>query len=253
MDIRTLFEDELRRRGLGFSIDSESGRYVLELDGERFLVSLENLSRDLTRDGDAGRVARFVDAITASSKPYEADVTEESLFWCLETNDYAEKADYCVPLSDRVDRVLVALSADEGLVTWVTPDMLESLGMSASDASERGYANLDRALREATMETTDVDGVALGFFETSLPFKSSLLLAPSLREVVEKDIGWPLVAVAPDRDFLYLWAAKHEDFVQRVGGVVVREYSEASYPISTEVFEVGDQGIRAIGAFPTEA
>jgi len=63
-------------------------------------------------------------------------------------------------------------------------------------------------------------------------------------------LGWPLMAVVPDRDFLFLWAARHTDFVKRVGSVVVREYSKASHPISTEVYEITDQKIRAIGEFP---
>jgi len=59
------------------------------------------------------------------------------------------------------------------------------------------------------------------------------------------------LAVVPDRDFLYLWAARHKDFAPRVGRVLVREYSKASYPISTEVYEITNQGIQAIGEFPT--
>lgn len=34
--------------------------------------------------------------------------------------------------------------------------------------------------------------------------------------------------------------------------VVVREFQQAAYPISTEIFEITDAGIQASGAFPTE-
>ena len=63
----------------------------------------------------------------------------------------------------------------------------------------------------------EIDGVELGFIATWLPFKASLVLAPNLREIVGARLGWPLMAVVPDRDFLYLWAARHTNFVQRVG------------------------------------
>ncbi len=59
------------------------------------------------------------------------------------------------------------------------------------------------------------------------------------------------MAVAPDRDFLYLWAAKHEKFVIRVGSTTVEQYSKASYPLSAEVYSVSDAGIKAIGEFPS--
>ena len=250
MNIRTLFEDELRRRGFSFSIDAGSGRHVIENDGGRMLISLDNLQRDFAIDGDTGRVSRFVDAIVESSAA-EGDLSAEQLYWCLEPNDYEDPADYRVAVSDAVERVLVHLSSDGRMVTWVTRDMLESLGLSERDAEQKAFSNLARALSEATIETEDIDGVQLGFIGTRLPFKAALILAPNLREVVGSVLGWPLMAVVPDRDFLYIWAARHAAFASRVGGVVVREFSQASYPISTEVYEMTDQGIRAIGAFPT--
>lgn len=253
MNVRVLFEDELQRRGLPFSIDAESGRHAVEVGDLQMLISLDNLQRDVAQDGDTGRVTRFVDAIVASSSVSESTLSEEQIYWCLEPSDSAERADFRVELSGRVDRVLVHLSSDGRLVTWVTPEMLRSLGMSESDAGARAFTNLAQALSESKLETQEIDGVQLGFIGTSLPFKASLILAPNLHEVVGTALGWPLMAVVPDRDFLYLWAAHHTDFVQRVGRVVVREYSKAPYPISTEVYQITDQTVRAIGAFPTGA
>ncbi len=251
MNVDALFEDELRRRGLAFSIDAKSGRYAVEVGDAQMLISLENLQRDVAKDGDTGRVSWFVDSIVASLSAAESTLSVDRLYWCLEPSDYKEKADFRVALSDRVDRVLVQLSADGRLIRWVTPEMLSSLGLSETDAGARAYTNLAVALSEAKLESKEIDGVQLGFIGTALPFKASLILAPNLREVVGAVLGWPLMAVVPDRDFLYVWAARHANFVQRVGGVVVREYSRASYPVSTEVYEIGDQKIRAIGAFPT--
>jgi uncharacterized protein YtpQ (UPF0354 family) len=252
MSIQTQFEEELRRRGFTFSIDAESGRHAVEIGGGRMLVSLDNLQRDFASDGDVGRVSRFVDALVASAGAPEAAVSANHIYWCLEPSDYEERADYRVAMSDCVDRVLVHLSTDGRLVTWVTRSMLDSLGLTEADAGDRAFTNLGRALSEASVESQFIDGVQLGFIGTSLPLKASLILAPNLREVVGAVLGWPLMAVVPDRDFLYLWAARHTDFVQRVGHVVVREYSQASYPISTEVYEIAYKAIRAIGAFPKE-
>lgn len=252
MNATRLFENELRTRGLAFSIDDESNRYAVEVNGSRMLVSLENLERNMARDGAAGRVSDFVEAIVASSSASDKTFSTDQLYWCLEPNDYVEKADFRVPVSDYVDRVLVHASSDGRLITWVTPDLLDSLTISESDATTKAFANLARALTETTLESKEIDGVRLGFFATSFPLKASLILAPNLAEIVSTVLGWPLMAVVPDRDFLYLWAARHRAFVQRVGGVVVREFARASYPISTEVFEITDQQIRAIGAFPTK-
>lgn len=251
MTTRALFETELDRRGLIYKIDPESGRHAVEVGGYQMLISLDNLQRDVNRDGDSGRVSRFVDAILVSSAISSTPPSAEQLYWCLEPHSYKESADFRVALSDKVDRVLVHVSADDRLVSWATPDMLGSLGISETEAAARAFTNLARALSEATVESQAIDGVQLGFISTKLPFKASLILAPNLKDVVQAKLGWPLMAVAPDRDFMYLWAARHTDFVGRVGSVVVREYSQASYPISAEVWEITDAKIQAVGEFPT--
>jgi len=252
MNVRTLFEDELRRRGFSFGIDAESGRHSIKIGDVQMLISLDNLQRDVARHGDEGRISSFVDTIVASTNASETKLSADQLYWCLEPNDYHERADYRINMSDRVDRVLVHLSSDGQSVSWVTSKMLEVLGLPEAEAGKRAFTNLGRALSEASIESQSIDGVQLGFINTSLPFKASLILAPNLRETVEAALGWPLLAVVPDRNFLYLWAARHTEFAGRVGRVVVREYSQSSYPVSTEVYEITDQRIRAIGEFPTK-
>jgi hypothetical protein len=51
------------------------------------------------------------------------------------------------------------------------------------------------------------------------------------------------------RDFQYLWSAQRTDIISKLGPVISREYLGSPYPLSAEVFEVGDT-INAIGAFP---
>lgn len=244
------FERELTRRKVAFSIEADTGLYKFELGDYKMAISLENLLRDAASDRDLGRVARFVDTILATPLRNEIKISADRLFWCLEPNDYVDKADFRVPVSDKVDRVLTHYSADEAALTWVTPGLLEKSQLSAEEAEAAAWRNLEQALAEATIEFNEINGVRLGFVNTKLPFKASLLLAPNLRACVEPTLGWPLQAIAPDRNFLYLWASRHEDFVNRVGGVCVKEYKKSSYPLSTEVYAVEDGGIRALGAFP---
>lgn len=249
-DVIKAFESEILRRGLGFGIEEGTGRYIISGLKDEKLVSLENLLKGVQSDGDLGRVSRFVDAIIASGNP-GADFSKDRLYWALEPSAHFEKADFRVAVSTRVDRVLVHLSSDHRLITWVTPKMLESANLSHEEAFDAAFKNLARALSDSKIEFQEIDGVRLGFIAPAIPMKSSLILAPNLRQVVEATLGWPLQAVAPGRDFLYLWDARHEEFVERVGGVVVDEYSKASYPLSTEVYSITDEGVEALGAFPT--
>lgn len=241
-----LFESELRRRGMGFRRD-ESGGYQVWCENQSVLVSVDNLGRDLVGDDtDVQRVAFFVDQIVASVEP--RTVTPDQLYWCLEPNGYEHATDYRSVVSPEVDRVLTAVNGDGSSLSWVGPGDLESMSLSPDQASDRAWANLDAELRRSRVETHDVDGVPVAMLGTSFPSKASLILAPCLRDVVSHILGWPVLAVLPDREFIYLWSAERRDFLSRVGDVVVREYGRASYPLTTEVFEI-DVAMQAIGAF----
>jgi hypothetical protein len=249
MDASSLFEAELRRRDLSFRHRVESGRYEVSLSTGAVLVSLENLARELRGDGgDVGRVAYFTDAVLATGGDHQ--VAHERLFWCLEANHLAEVAPYRDSVSRRTDRVLADYAGDASWIRWVTPRNLHAVGLSEEDAFARAWSNLDVALRGARIQTETVDGVAIVWLDTNFPSKASLILAPGLRDVVGPYVGWPVLAVAPDRAFVYLWAADHRALVPRLGHVVVREYRNASHPLTTEVFEIGD-AVEAIGAFPS--
>jgi hypothetical protein len=249
VDTRREFEAELARLGIDFSLDPESGRHAITFGDTQLLVSLENLVREVARDGVVRRISRFVDAIQASAAVDRDEVDALRFYWCLEPNDHVDKPEVRVALSDRVDRVLCQVSRDGGLVTWVSNAMLAQAGLDEAEAGARAFDNLAAALREGEVTSDEIDGVKLGMIGTRLAFKAALMLAPNAREILEPVLGWPLLAVAPDRDFLYLWDAKHTDFAGRVGGVVVREFQEAAYPVSTEVWRLDDGGLRAIGEF----
>jgi hypothetical protein len=252
IDVRATFEAELARRGLSFTIDGDSGRHDILIGGGRLLVSLANIEREVAANGDSGRVARFVESIVASAAIDRETVNPANLYWCLEPSDYLERPEICAELSDEVDRVLCHWSPGAGLITWTSVQQLADAGLDKRAATELGFSNLRDALREAEVTVSEIDSVRLGMVATPLPFKSSLILAPNAREVLAPSLGWPLLAVAPDRDFLYLWDARHADFSGRVGSVVVREYATAAYPVSTEVWRIDDEGIKAIGAFSRE-
>ncbi len=248
-DVAGRFEQELQSRGLSFSIDEESGRHVLEIGGRRMLVSLENLRRDVARDGDHGRIARFVDTIESSVGDTPAQFSKSQLFWSLEPSDYVETPDFRVSISDVVDRVLVHVSPSLSLITWMTPGILQQLELSESDAGKFAFDNLAREMNAAKVESNEIDGVKLIYLDTPFPIKASLLLAPNFAQVVELGEDHPILAVVPCRDFLYAWSAAHQEFVNRVGPVVVGEYQASSYPISCEVFQLTERHLKAIGSF----
>lgn len=250
-----LFEHELEKKGIAFAREADTGRHVIERpDGMRLLVSLDNLSREFERDRDSGRISRFIDTLlTAGNSPKSWVDAQMKLFLALEPRHFAEPPDVTRAVSDHVDRVPVLFDPDLGAITWVSRPMLQDWAVAEDTVFQRGAENLDTELRTSTLEYREIDGMRLAFISSHLPFKASLILAPSFRQFAERIVGWPLLAAAPARDFLYLWNARHRELIDRMGPTVVEEFESSPYPLSAEVFELTDEGLQAIGEFATRS
>lgn len=246
MDARELFRAELAQRGAAFTVTGD-GRWLVSVGSLQIVVSLDNLDRQLAGEGaDSERIAAFTSQVLAAAQL--SPMTASGLYWFIEPNDYLVAAEICAPVSPRLDRVLVHVSNDGGLICWVSHAQLDKAGLTAAHAAERAWANLDQAVRQAQVTTVQIAGAVVAMLATELPSKASLLLAPALREMIEDVIGWPVLAVAPDRDFVYLWNASRRDLLTGMGGVVCREHARAPYPLSTEIFQISDS-LRAMGAY----
>jgi hypothetical protein len=248
--VESLFEKELSRRGVQFRRELETGRYFFTQQAE-ILVSLENLKRECGRDFDASLVVKFVDSVLSASFASQSwEEVRHSILFCLEPTDYLERPELRTSISNRVDRVPVQFDPAKGTIVWVTRTMLDEWEVSLKEVEAAAADNLAATLAGATVRHQDIDGVRLASFETALPFKSAMIVAPNLKEVISPVLGWPLYAVIPDRSFLYLWSTQHTDFIERVGAVVVDEFTKSPYPITTEVLEISDGAIKAVADFP---
>ncbi len=72
-----------------------------------------------------------------------------------------------------------------------------------------------------------------------------------MKEKVKQDFGFPFYAVIPVRDFCYIFSGKDFDFFSgRIGKVVVDEYKQSGYQITTEILKFTDKGVEAVGQYP---
>lgn len=249
--VAQLLEAEFTRREIVFGLDAKSGRYVIRHGGIVLNVSLESFRHVYERDNDVASVARFLDAMLSSPRPLGGWEEERAaIYFCLEPSTHSEAAQLREAVSERVDGVAIHYNARRNVVTWITEQMLSDWRVSPEQLALEASANLARALAAARIDYYDIGGRRIGSLATELPFKTALLLAPNLKEVISPTLGWPLLAVVPDRDFLHLWDARHEDMLARMERVVVREFGTAPYPLTTEVFLIADDGIATLCAFP---
>jgi hypothetical protein len=98
----------------------------------------------------------------------------------------------------------------------------------------------------------DIEGRKLGQINVALTsLKGSLLFASGMKNKIERALGFPFYAVLPVRDFCYLFSENDLDFFTgRIGNIVVEEYKQSGYPITTEILKFSDKGVEGVGKYP---
>jgi hypothetical protein len=152
-------------------------------------------------------------------------------------------------ITDTVCRVLIVTDEDEGALSWVTRAHLARWGVDERDARAAADRNQARLIAALALEIKDVDEMKIGMVPLESALKASVILAPTFKQLAAP-LGWPVLAVVPCRDFIYLLAERDRALLGRMGAVVQREYRGSGYPITTEVLRIADDGIEAIGKFP---
>src|SRR5258706_3899821 len=175
-----LVRQDLKRRGLLYTLDPSSGCYAVQMGETRLLLSVENLAREYEREHDVTCVGRFLDSALSVQlgTPAVWTLARKSVLFCLEPTDYAERPEIRTALSEKVDRVPALLDDSKGRLTWISASMLNQWGVSIRDVETAALENIASALASSSVEWQEIDTVRLGFFNTPLPFKSPLLLAP---------------------------------------------------------------------------
>jgi hypothetical protein len=130
--------------------------------------------------------------------------------------------------------------------------MCERWGVSVEAACAAASTNQDRLLDGIELETSSgrdrLD--TLGMIPVDSPYKASTIFAAAFKQLVQPVLGWPVLVVLPCRDFVYV-IASDSPLIHKLGTVVVQEFKDSGYPITTEVLQVSDEGIEALGKFPT--
>lgn len=245
------------------AVEARGGRFVA-LSGDDLVqvdfgqgavdIFLDNLRRRVAIGQSVGDVVALVGQIFASPDHLPSGLNERlaGLRLMLERRDALASSNVVrTEVSREVALALAWTDPLEMLVQFVTTELLATWLLSEREAGAAARQQMDRLLVETPIEIHEVGRDSLLQLATRSIFKASLLAAPSLRRHVEPRIGWPVLAVAPCRDFVYLFPRGANDLLGRLGGVVAREFAESPYPLSPEVFSISDEGITAIGTFGT--
>jgi hypothetical protein len=248
-EVRSLFLQEMAAHNLEPE-PLEDGSYFLKLGGLTFTLNLENISKEYEADREPAHVKRFVETIFESLAPVPAwPEAASGLRLATEPGDYKFGEAIRESVSESLCRVLVHVGPEERRILWVTPAILEGWGQTREDAEKVASQNMADLLNRSELKTEDLDGHPFSYFTGATALRGWLIFCPNLKEAISPHLGWPIRAVVPCRDKLYLFAEEDDGILPHLAPAVVGMHRDSGYPVSTEVFRISDEGIEAIGKF----
>lgn len=253
IEFDVLFEEELKARRIPFE-RSTGGMYVVVVDGREHILNTQNVRAEVERDKDTSGIGRFLDNVAnAKVSLPEWEHAKVHLFPMIESID-VELGDQTVSrdLTDRTKVVLAFHEPGSGFLRFVTEADLATWGKNVDEAWRVAGSSFAGLVARTKIEVLKAGELSLGTVNVQAPYKASVILSPALKQQVPVEMGWPVLAVAPARDFVYLIRKDDEGSLGRIGAVIVREFRQSGYPVSTEVWELSDDGAKVIGEFPLD-
>lgn len=248
------FERQIQKNGMSIDSVDKDGIVHIKMNDLNLEISLENLRRDYERDKNPELILDFVKVITSYSSevPERWEDAENSIFISFFPNDFDFKDIINEKVTDEFSKVFV-LSDNEKLV-WITNEDLKKWNISKNQLNKQANRNADALLAKTNIQFDLIENRKLVMIESEhTSLKGSLLFAPSMKSKIEKEIGFPFYAVLPVRDFCYLFSEKDFDFFsRRLGKVVVEEFTNSGYPVSTEILKFTSEGVETVGKYPVE-
>ena len=242
-----------------FIIDSidNTGLIYLSQGEKYFTISLDDMRKNYERDKDKSHISDLVGILLHPLLlPEEWADAKNDIYVLLFPNDFEFEDIIHVKITDEFSKIYIHRS--KGQLTWITKDIIANWNITEFELESYANNNADKLLEQIPILVDIVDNRKLGIIDAEPEYMTlfgAFLFAPSMREKVKSDFGFPFYAVIPVRDFCYIFSEQDFDFFatkSNLGEVVISEYTQSGYPITTEILKFTDDGVEVAGKYAIE-
>ncbi len=225
--------------------------FVVEYRGNHVAVSLDELRYDFERDAYPQLVVRFVAALTepAQALPDWSHV-RSNLFLSVESAPEEPDDRICRPVTKLLSLTVVHAVAEERILTSITRKHVNSWKVSEDEVVQAGRRNLSGLVEEIPLEVRRIGSLTTAVFATRSYFKPALMFSPSFKDKVEAELGWPVLALLPCREDVFLvrdnFLDKECKETERFLHFVIQEFLESRHSLTPEVLRISDEGIESL-------
>lgn len=246
------FKSRIEDMGLVIDkVDDEGLIYIEQEEGE-FKISLDNVRRSYEQEGNFYHLDSLINSI--HNYLFEEPIPSwddaylnvyQSLFPAdNEWGDFIHEK-----VTDDFHKNYIYYK--DGQYIWINRSQLESWGIDEFVFKKQVAFNMNTLLDETTIEITETEeGLPIAYFECPIEgLKSALLFSTDVKKKLEPVIGWPVLCVLPVRDFCYIFSTENDILIEQLASVVLNEFQNAAYPVTTEILKISDEGTEAIGKY----
>lgn len=246
------FKTRLEDLGLEIERIDEDGLIYVSYGDNRLQISLDNVRRSYEQEGNFDHLDGLIDSIHDYLMQKPIPAWEDA---CLNVYQslFPANHEWGDVLHDKIteDFHKNYIYYKDGQYIWIDQAQLSAWQVDEVVFKKQVDFNMNTLLDETDIEMDETEeGLTLAHFNCPIEgLKSSLLFSTDLKKKLEPVIGWPVFCVLPVRDFCYLFSEKNEILIEQLGGVVLDEYQNSAYPITTEILKLSDDGIIAVGKY----
>jgi hypothetical protein len=189
-------------------------------------------------------------AFASPDAPTEKGVAEETFCLLIEPKD-GPAVSKVIPGAKST--VLVPGRETGVGVRYCTAGEFRAMGLSWAAYQRKAEVVADRVFGSLKPEVTrDSKGFArLAVLRGKSHLTASTVLAPKFYATFRASMGDDLVVLIPDRFTIYVFPRPMGEY-KEWGKRTLREFAEATYPVSFEVFLLNKSGLSALGSFQPE-
>ena len=160
------------------------------------------------------------------------------------------KAPVSAPIAAAEKTEMVAAIMRDSEVTYLSRADFDALKMDWPTFAEKTRASAATELKSVTTEYTRDKKKVILFAKIRSPraLIASAILAPKFLDLFKNTLGEKVLIVIPNRTTAYLFPALASNY-QDYAPMIFTAYRATAFPVSTEVFELSPDGIKAVGAF----
>ncbi|MDP9292550.1 MAG: hypothetical protein M3O82_09330 [Verrucomicrobiota bacterium] len=190
----------------------------------------------------------FVAGFAAAAPVARADTLDQSLLVLIEPSFFRPQVSFPIPGAERTCYVPASRVGDE--LVYFSKKEFTNLNLTWPHIFELGRKAAETELEKCkpVFSRNKREVIEYALVRSERQLAGTLVLAPKFLKLFEDTLGPKVLVAIPNRYSLYVFPALASNYRQ-FGPMIIDAYKSSAYPVSLEVFEISENGMRATGTF----